>query len=267
MFMGFNPFQNVRTEQRTGGANSGANSDVTSGGVTSDVFNDFNSGRRSNRSRQNSRRQQSNRSHRSNRSHQSHRSQVERVSNLVGRHIRVNRGGPDSIEGTLMAVLSEYWVLSSATGTIYVQSSHVKSITEGDKSQNASRSVRFIRTSSFRGLLNELRQNFVQINQGGPEKVEGFLAEVNADHLLLIVGREFVRVPLFHIKTISVTGSKSGSTSNGNKSNKNQSNKNQSNSHSGQSNHRSGKSGNSGGRSGSRGGSRGNRGGSGGRSR
>jgi len=205
---------------------------------------------------QHTRRSGGNRTHRSG-------AQAQQAANLVGHHVKINRGGPDSVEGTLIAVPGDYLVLSGADGVVYVNGSHVKSITEGNRSQNRSRSVDFVSASSFQSLLSKLRLQFVQINRGGPEKTEGFLAEVNSDFLLLIVGREFVRVPLFHIKTISVTSNKSGNNKSGsNNNNKSGGNKSGSNKSGNKSGNRSG--GRSGGKSGSGGRSGGGR--SGGRS-
>jgi hypothetical protein len=155
-------------------------------------------------------------------------SQAKQAVNLIGRHVKINRGGPDVVEGLLIAVPSDYLVLASAEGIVYVNGGHVKSITEGSKSIRRSRSHRYIAASSFKSLLNKLSHQFIQINRGGPEKVEGFLAEISSQFLLVIAGREFVRVPIFHIKTVNVTthghksgksgGNKSGGHKSGNKS-------------------------------------------------
>ncbi|WP_276352762.1 DUF6897 domain-containing protein [Cohnella caldifontis] len=160
---------------------------------------------------------------------------------LIGRHVKINRGGPDSVEGVLLAVNGEVLVLKSNGTIIYVNGTHVKSITEG-KSQGRSGggsggrsgqgsgsggiSAAIINASTINGVLARMRQQFIQVNRGGPEKLEGFLANMGDDFILLIVGREFVRVPIFHIKTVNFSG-KSGGNKNNNKNN-NQSNRNQS---------------------------------------
>jgi spore coat protein B len=64
-------------------------------------------------------------------------------------------------------------------------------------------------------VLRRLTKHFVQINQGGPEKVTGFIVEVGSDTLLLVSGKEVIRIPLFHIRTVSLaqrSGSKNGSS-------------------------------------------------------
>lgn len=137
---------------------------------------------------------------------------VQKATHLVGYRVKVNRGGPDMVEGTLLAIPSDYLVLNTNDGIIYVNGAHVKSITEisksgGAGSRSSSRGARsFISASSFNSLLSRLRHQFIQINRGGPEKIDGFLAEITSGFLLVVVNRELVRIPLFHIKTVNVSG-------------------------------------------------------------
>ncbi|MBB6733671.1 hypothetical protein [Cohnella zeiphila] len=145
---------------------------------------------------------------------------VQRAADLIGYHVKINRGGPDMVEGTLLAIPSDYLVLNTKDGTIYVNSAHVKSMTEVSKSAstgNRSTARSFLSASSFHSLLSRLRHQFIQINRGGPEKIDGFLADVNTDSLLVVMNREVVRIPVYHIKTVNASGK-----------NKNQKNKNQS---------------------------------------
>ncbi|CAM4028436.1 hypothetical protein COLU111180_20180 [Cohnella lubricantis] len=172
--------------------------------------------------------------------------QVQRASNLIGRQVRINRGGPDMVAGRLVAIPADYLVLSSKDGIVYVNAAHVKSITETPQSGTSgsrSRSSTYITASSFNSLLSQLRHQFIQINRGGPEKIEGFLAESNSDSLLVVVNRELIRVPMFHIKTINIAGG----------------GKNKKNSSSGNSSSGSGGNNRSGNRSGSAGNQNGNR--------
>jgi spore coat protein B len=161
---------------------------------------------------------------------------VYQAMQLVGHQVKVNRGGPDSVEGTLLAIPGDFLVVAAKDVTVYVNGAHVKSITEGSSTggksdgksggksggstSGRSRSQQFISASSFNSLLSRLRHQFIQINRGGPEKVEGFLAETNSNFLLLIVQRELVRIPIFHIKTFNISGkSQSGGNKNNDKSN------------------------------------------------
>ncbi|WP_052475932.1 hypothetical protein [Cohnella kolymensis] len=172
---------------------------------------------------------------------------ARQASHLVGRLVRINRGGHDSVEGVLVAIPSDYLVVLTDEGIVYVNGAHVKSITEGvQESEGKSgggrsgggrsggnrsrygRSRSYVSASSFQSLLHRMRHKHIQINRGGPEKLDGFLAEVASDNVLLIVDRELVRIPTFHIKTVMISSSqdqnknknnnKSGSGGNKNKS-------------------------------------------------
>jgi len=149
---------------------------------------------------------------------------------LVGRNVKINRSGPDMIEGRLAAVNGEVLVIRSGKTVVYVNGTHVKSITEGTSKGHSGRTghasigrsgqdygksgAGYITASTIKGVLDNMHQKFIQINSGGPEKLEGFLAETRNDFILLIVGRENVRVPIFHIKTVNLSG-KSGGKSGG----------------------------------------------------
>lgn len=165
------------------------------------------------------------------------------MSSLLGTRVKVNRGGPDSIMGTMVSSQAQFIVISSTDGIVYVNRSHIKSITQmgsgGNRSTSSLGSANVIQAGSITQLLHSLRHKFVQINRGGPEKVEGFIADVTQDTLLLVVNRELIRMPIFHIKTISVSANKSSGNgnsnqngnqnNNNNKSNKNNNNNNKSN--------------------------------------
>ncbi|XID93648.1 hypothetical protein ACF3MZ_03700 [Paenibacillaceae bacterium WGS1546] len=163
---------------------------------------------------------------------------VLHANHLIGHSIRVNRGGHDSVEGILLAIPGDYLVLSSDNAICYVNGAHVKSITEGSKNgsggsrssgSGGSRSRRvhrsFITAPNFNSLLSHFKHKHVQINRGGPEKLDGFLAETSADNVLLIVDRELVRIPTFHIKNVCAS-TKNQNNKNNNKNNKSGSSKN-----------------------------------------
>jgi spore coat protein B len=156
---------------------------------------------------------------------------IYQAMQLVGQQVKVNRGGPESVEGKLLAIPGDFLVVAAKDVVVYVNGAHVKSITEGSSNGGKSggksggnTSQQFISGSSFNSLLSRLRHQFIQINRGGPEKVEGFLAETNSNFLLLVVKRELVRIPIFHIKTVNVSGkNQSGGNKNNNNNNNNKS--------------------------------------------
>ncbi len=51
-------------------------------------------------------------------------------SNLQGSTVRINRGGPDSVEGTLVGYGSDYLVILAKDGTVYIKNAHVKSFSQ-----------------------------------------------------------------------------------------------------------------------------------------
>lgn len=141
---------------------------------------------------------------------------------LIGSEVKINRGGPDAVTGKLIGIHPNYVALSTEDGAVYVNTTHLKSISQSpdQKSSGTIGSVTtHIKASSFNDLLHELRHNFVKINRGGPKKLEGVVADVTSDHVIVIINNEPVRVPLFHIKNVTV-GLKSRGDKNRNKSGK-----------------------------------------------
>lgn len=56
------------------------------------------------------------------------------LKDLIGSFVRVNRGGPESQKGTIVAVCSDYFVLKNEKGELYYyQIRHLKSITKNAK--------------------------------------------------------------------------------------------------------------------------------------
>ncbi|WP_211747500.1 hypothetical protein [Paenibacillus sp. Marseille-Q4541] len=164
---------------------------------------------------------------------------------LLGRGVKINRGGPDAIEGTLMDVRWDHMVVHCKEGLVYVNESHIKSITDTGRSGGARGFMQDpIRSNNFLGVMRSLRYQRVQINRGGPEKLEGILADADQNQLVMTLkNQEIVRIPLYHVKSISVLGKdqKNNNTSQGNKENSNQSQGNQSKGNQSKSNQSKGK--------------------------
>lgn len=156
------------------------------------------------------------------------------LMSLVGKEVKINRGGPDTVLGKLLDVQSDYLILHSRDGAVYVQTSHIKSITENrkNKSSTYSEAPRYYVSSNFNELLEQLKHHFCQINGGGPEKLEGFIVEVTSTHVLLVVNREVIRIPIFHIRSISVKEKNKSSSSNRSGSNRSGQRSGQRNGHS-----------------------------------
>jgi len=150
--------------------------------------------------------------------------------NLVGRNVKINRGGPDSIEGLLLDAQSDYLVAVADGGFVYVQGEHVKSITDTGKSGGARESVvNPITAYNFVGVMQALRYRHVKVNRGGPEKLEGIIVDVNQNYLILTVkGQEVVHIPVSHIKSITVIRGGGNNQSGGNQNQNNNAQGNQS---------------------------------------
>jgi spore coat protein B len=158
---------------------------------------------------------------------------VNYLGSLIGTEVKINRGGPDSIVGRLLSVHYDYLAIQIKDGTIvYIQSQHIKSISStnsnvsrGNKSNRSNRaSQRFETAYTFEGLLGQLRYTNVQINRGGPEKVEGLVVHSGDNILLLVVNNEIIRIPIFHVKSINAAN-KNNSKSNKSDSKDNKDNK------------------------------------------
>ncbi|MEH7503597.1 hypothetical protein V7152_16555 [Neobacillus drentensis] len=133
----------------------------------------------------------------------------EMMEQFVGKTIRVDRGGPESRSGKLLAVFEDFFaILTEHDGVVYYKTYHVRSITESSKDDmkfglKVPHKLDFKKAEKFRKLLESIRFQWVKINRGGPESFEGVLSDVNKHFASLIVNEEVVRVSMKHIRNIS----------------------------------------------------------------
>ncbi|OCA92334.1 hypothetical protein [Pseudobacillus wudalianchiensis] len=131
------------------------------------------------------------------------------LGSLVGKAVKVNRGGHDSRIGLLLAVEEDYFVLlTKEDGVLYYKGHHVKSLTD-----NAKKGINFdlivpedfsyVRGKNFEDVLHCLKYHWVTINRGGHEKYQGVLDDINDDYITVIFNEEVIRVAMFHIRNIS----------------------------------------------------------------
>lgn len=131
------------------------------------------------------------------------------MKSLVGKIIKVDRGGPESRIGKLMDVYDDHLIiLTEDDGVVYYCTHHIKSVTENAKDQLAfnievPEGFDYKKAENFQGMLHSLMYQWVKINRGGPEKLEGVLGEVNNDYVSLINKEEIVRLSVYHIRNIS----------------------------------------------------------------
>jgi spore coat protein B len=133
----------------------------------------------------------------------------EMMNLFVGKTIKVDRGGPESRSGKLLAVFEDFFVLlTEKDGVVYYKTNHIRSITESSKDDmkfdlKVPEKFDFKSAENFVKLLEGIRFQWVRINRGGPESFEGVLSEANKHFASLIVKEEVVRVSMKHIRNIS----------------------------------------------------------------
>ena len=131
------------------------------------------------------------------------------LESLVGKIIKVDRGGPNSRTGKLLSVANDYFtLLTEEDGIVFYTKHHVKSITENTRNKmhfslRVPEHLTFKPSRYFLDLLKDLKFQWVKINRGGPEKVEGVLHDANEDYVTIVSDEEIIRLATYHIKNIS----------------------------------------------------------------
>ncbi|MCC3645851.1 DUF2642 domain-containing protein [Cytobacillus oceanisediminis] len=134
---------------------------------------------------------------------------MEMLSSMVGKTVRINRKGPDSVTGKILNVFSDYLVLwSEGDGLVYVRSQHIKSFTESTKQETlenseSSQAMEYVTGETFELLVQNFQYQWVRINRGGPEKLEGVVENMNGDIITLISNDEIIHLPVYHIRGLS----------------------------------------------------------------
>jgi spore coat protein B len=188
---------------------------------------------------------------------------AEQIVNLVGKSIRLGRGGPDEQKGTLITVKDDYLTLYSNNGLlIHYPLYHLKSITEmtsvAENQQNDQEEKRKENPPSVSAVIYELLRGQVpmpdatasplseatsalpntfldlmrlyagkkiQVYDHGPESASGFVFDVGEDYVKLVTGPdELVHYPFFHIRSCRMATAKQNDK---NQNDKNQNDKNQ----------------------------------------
>lgn len=133
----------------------------------------------------------------------------EILCSLVGKAVKVNRGGHDSRVGLLLAVEEDYFVLlTKEDGVLYYKGHHVKSLTNNlkkglDFKLEVPEDFEFIGGHCFQDVLCDLKYHWVTVNRGGHEKYEGVLDDVQDEYITVVANEEVIRIAMFHIRNIS----------------------------------------------------------------
>ncbi|WP_458414287.1 hypothetical protein ACNQFZ_05190 [Schinkia sp. CFF1] len=147
----------------------------------------------------------------------------ELLESLINEHVKINRGGPDSRKGRLLAVTDDYLVLHEPKdGVVYYNLDHIKGVSvkvegnadhkkenEDSNEENENKAevreedieTSFIDDGGFDELFEQLKYSYVIINRG-PESVEGVLVDASDSLLILVVRDEVLRVSKYHVKSI-----------------------------------------------------------------
>ncbi|MCM3764567.1 hypothetical protein [Neobacillus niacini] len=133
----------------------------------------------------------------------------EAMMQYVGKIIRVDRGGPESRIGKLLAVHDDYFILlTKRDGVVYYKTNHIRSVTESSKDLmklgiKVPKNFEYKTAENFVKLLESIKYQWIRINRGGHEALEGVLNDVTKDIASLIVKEEVVRFSMKHIRNIS----------------------------------------------------------------
>jgi spore coat protein B len=131
------------------------------------------------------------------------------LESLVGKVIKVDRGGPNSRVGKLLSVSDNFFtLLTEDDGVVFFATHHIKSITENTRhnlkfNMDVPKDLKYISSNHFDDLLAKLKFHWIKINRGGPEKIEGVLHEANKDFVTVVSNEEIIRLSTFHIKNLS----------------------------------------------------------------
>ncbi|WP_236292377.1 spore coat protein [Paenibacillus allorhizoplanae] len=130
----------------------------------------------------------------------------------MGKQVRLDRGGPESRQGEIVAVGFDYvGIYNEKDGLIYYNTSHLKSMTVNTKdtmeylltAQPNATPLKIMEADNFIGLLKGMKNLWCQVNRGGHESVQGVLADANDDYITMVVNHELVTIFNFHIKSMS----------------------------------------------------------------
>lgn len=126
------------------------------------------------------------------------------VEKMKGESIKLNQGGPESKHGKLIAVSNDYIVLfTEDDGLVYANLEHLKSISKHNEKQYEGEIPSYVKADCFQDVFSRFSHQWVSINRGGPEAMEGVLVDHKGGHYTLVHNEEVMRIQPYHIKSIS----------------------------------------------------------------
>lgn len=133
----------------------------------------------------------------------------EMILSLVDKVIKIDRGGPESRVGKVVAAAEDHiTLLTENDGIIFYNTHHIKSITDNVKKEIPfnviiPKNFEFVQAKDFKGILQKLKYKWIKINRGGPETLEGVMEDVQDDFVTIVANDEVIRLAMFHIRNIS----------------------------------------------------------------
>ena len=138
----------------------------------------------------------------------------ELLRELENEAIQLNQGGPERLKGLLLSVRKDFLILSTeADGIVYVKLHHIKSVSKSshpagkEGEEETVKHMDLIKAAYFSDVFKHLQQQWVAVNRGGPEAMEGVLVEKTGEYYTLVCHHTILRIHPFHVRSISL-GSK-----------------------------------------------------------
>ncbi|RRN69944.1 hypothetical protein EI200_15755 [Peribacillus simplex] len=128
---------------------------------------------------------------------------------LTGKFVRAFKGGPDSREGKLLTVQSDYIVIQTEQNQlVYFAIEHLKIVVGNAKKSQldlCSINEETVYPANFLGMLESLQTSCIQVNGGGPASKVGRVVDVKEEFLVLSSENDgLVLYPISHIKSVTV---------------------------------------------------------------
>ncbi|MCH7322588.1 hypothetical protein LZ480_11865 [Solibacillus sp. MA9] len=132
------------------------------------------------------------------------------LMSLVDKVVKVDRGGPESRVGKLLTAGDDHFVLlTEKDGIVYYRTQHIKSITHNTRegmefNVEVPEDQTYLLPTDFRSAVSNLHHQWVKINRGGPEMLEGIMDEVTDDYITIFSKDEIIRLAMYHVRNISL---------------------------------------------------------------
>jgi spore coat protein B len=138
---------------------------------------------------------------------------ISLLEQLTDETIQINQGGPQSKHGKLVAVFDDFLVLFTEDDSlVYFNIEHVKSVSKHNQNNQNDENINkteliipeWVCADLFQDVFKYFSHQWVSINRGGPDAMEGVLVENAGGHYTLVNNQEVMRIHPYHIQSISV---------------------------------------------------------------